>query len=122
MTARHPVAAVVPTDIENAIGSNAQTPAARARLAALLDHVPAQARIRPDVERALAERGIQLLAASSGKNAANNLPLTCARRAAHQGHRYTTWHPSGYCSPTSAPEPRCLNLNSRSPGIFSSIC
>ncbi|MCY0960640.1 hypothetical protein [Streptomyces sp. H27-H5] len=99
MTARRPDAAVVLIDIENAIGSHAQAPVALARLSALLDRIPAQARItaacppariRPDVKRALAERGIQLLAATTGKDAADKLLLACARQAAADGVRHFT--------------------------------
>ncbi|MEU4205942.1 hypothetical protein AB0B79_34895 [Streptomyces sp. NPDC039022] len=86
-------------DIENAIGARAQPSVALVRLTALLEHTPAEAlvvaacspsRIRPDVMRVLTDRGVKVLSAGTGPDAADKVLLNRARQAAAQGVRHFT--------------------------------
>ncbi|MEU7159187.1 hypothetical protein AB0A98_22525 [Streptomyces chrestomyceticus] len=92
-------AGLVLIDVENALGSRAQRSVAVARLTAVLEHVPAQARlvaacsparIRPDVEQVLADHGVKLLAAGTGPDAADKVLLNRARQAAANGVTHFT--------------------------------
>lgn len=69
------------------------------RLTALLEHTPAEApvvaacppsRIRPDVMRVLTDRGVKVLSAGTGPDAADKVLLNRARQAAAQGVRHFT--------------------------------
>lgn len=95
----HKTAALVLIDIENAIGTLAQPSVALARLTALLEHAPIEApvvaacppsRIRPDVARALSDRGVKVLPAGTGPNAADKVLLNRAHQAAAEGVRHFT--------------------------------
>ncbi|QFQ97318.1 hypothetical protein F9278_15120 [Streptomyces phaeolivaceus] len=100
MTTKHPhKTALVLIDVENAFGTLAQRSVAVTRLAALLEHVPAQAqvvaacppaRIRPDVKQALADQGVKVLSAGIGPNAADKVLLNRARQAAANGVTHFT--------------------------------
>ncbi|KIF07334.1 hypothetical protein PL81_02540 [Streptomyces sp. RSD-27] len=100
MTARAPKkTALVLIDVENAIGALAQPPVALARLTAFLEHAPAEAlvvaacppsRLRPDVERVLADHGVKVLSAGTGPDAADKVLLNRARQAAAEGVRHFT--------------------------------
>ncbi|MEU5136955.1 hypothetical protein [Streptomyces californicus] len=103
MTTDHPYKthkpAMVLIDVENTFGTLAQRSVAVTRLAALLEHVPAQARlvaacaparIRPEVKQALADQGVRVLSAGTGPNAADKVLLNRARQAAANGVTHFT--------------------------------